>query len=336
MWRKGIVVMVFCRLLVSGADMESWLPVGFRSFCEWDSGRGVFVGMMVVKGETHIVEVDGATGKRRIVCGVPRMNGWIGNGSAFLKKRGIFACLGIENGKHVLCLLPVNGKGAARTVKMEVPVTVIEAVDEMGAVVGFGRVGKEYWLVAVDVENMGVEKVMPLPGLTRMSGGAYWHPGLRKLMVLGVVDDRLSLLLVDISEKRFEVKDGVDVGLDAFVVGKEVMFTSGIQACTAVAGIDRDTGVGFLTHVSHRNTGIETVLDNMTGEFKSRANVEAIPKTGIVLVGGVRGQEESEGNLRQAFARLTGEYGVDGAGMRRFCTSTSWNVVIYQGNVLVF
>jgi hypothetical protein len=335
MRRLGIVFLVFFGVALFG--LESWLPVGFRSFCEWDDDRGVFVGMMVVEGEKRIVEVDGDTGEMLVVGGVPEMDGWIGNGSALLREKRVFACLGIEDGRHTVCLIPLDGNGERRTVGLDVPVTVLGGIEKSGVIVGLGRVEKIYRLVSIDVESLKVEVVMTLPRLERISGGAFWHAGLERLLLLGVVDGGLRLVSVDVEGKTFEVLDGDEVGLDEFRVGKGVLFTAGVQACTAVAGICPKSGVGWLTHVSHRNQAIEAVLDKMMGEIKQKVGgTPGMNETELVLAGGVKGQAGSEGNLRRADLRLTGEHWSAGRKIKQFSTSTSWNVVIYKGEILVF
>ncbi len=109
-----------------------------------------------------------------------------------------------------------------------------------------------------------------------------------------------------------------------------------MQDCTAIAGYDSESGIGFIAHFSPSYKKIDIALLKIEKIIQEISRDKCLKNMKLFVVGGVRNNHDSVNNLRTVYKLLIERYGVNCDEIIKFNTGVSRSIMIHDGKIKIF
>jgi hypothetical protein len=143
-----------------------------------------------------------------------------------------------------------------------------------------------------------------------------------------------------LSEKKKIIGKGLSLGYRIQVFDEnqhdKVLFTTGAQACTAIAGFDPISRVGFIGHFNYLDVNTEKAIQEIAQVLKElTGNERGLKDMKLYVVGGVPENIKSQTNLVFLYRELVEKYGVKYEQIEKYNSGLSFSIAVVNGKIVV-
>jgi len=164
-----------------------------------------------------------------------------------------------------------------------------------------------------------------------------------KFYFIGNWGGKSHVCTVDIKTGLMKELKGIGIGLNEYHAASlknsrntSMLFTSGVQSCTAIAGYESKIGIGFIVHFSPNFKKIDKILLKIKKKIEKINNKISLKNMKIYVVGGIKDNPKSMNNFKFVYKQLIEIYGVDYNKILKFSTGISQNIIIYKDKIKIF
>ncbi len=315
-------------------------PCSFSSIVEYDATNARFVGRVSIDGSNYLASIASDRGKTKILCELTTFSGWVRGGSAFDKDNQRFFFIAISKGKPRLSIIDITKGRLVKTLALSRYVKNIEFDPSTDSLYGISHADVEKF-VSIDLGAGEINVLSELPfvkgtGVGAMLEGAYFY-------FVGLWGGEKYLCAVDTKTKKMKKVMAESIGVDEYKVKSfkknkdlQALFSHGVQTCTAIAGYDSESGVGFIAHFKPGYNQIRNAFIEIEEMIRKNGNHRGMKSMKLAVVGGVRGHPTSVRTLKTVYTHLVDHNGIEYDDITKFNTGISHTVVILNGEIKIF
>ncbi|MCP4155753.1 MAG: hypothetical protein GY757_48960 [bacterium] len=321
-------------------------PLGFASFSEYNPVTSTFYGQVRINKKSYFVSIDAATGKQLLKRELGTFDGWPRRLSSLDTDNHRLFFIAIKNKKYNLYTVDSETGRLLNSVTLANPVKAVEFEPETGEVFGFQVVPGGEKFISISPVTGAISAINKFLFIKGIRTDALLHIEKGKFLLTGSFESKTHVWHVDTRKGLIDMLPGKNVSVDEYKVvcmekGREVLFTTGVQSCTAIAGISKpgtpNPGLtAFIAHFSPKYNNIPQALAAIDKQAGKNTGNPGLKNMKLVVVGGAVGTKRSVSNLRCVYKELVEVYGIKYNTITRFHTGVSKNIVIYKGEINVF
>ncbi len=337
-----MIVLFSCRFVFNHSspdeDNDYLLPYPFSSVVEYDTTSLNYYGRIRVSESDYFGKIHSVSGNTHLLKRLPLVDGWPRGISAIDVVGQKFYFVAGKDLNYRLYTVDMTSGEVLNSVILSDIIHNIEFDPATKTLLGVLR-SDSYRFVSLDAKSGDIKVKSDLPSITTITSKTilqgndfYFIGGSGNEQQLQLIDTRtgkanqIQSLQVDVDEYRI-----VDFKKSA---GIEAVFTTNVQSCTAIAGYDSVSAVGFIAHFSPAFEAMAAALSDINGSVQ-QLNGEGLKAMKCCVVGGIRGQADSVDNMMTAFAELE-RYGVSYEEMIKHNTGVSHSLFLYKGVIRIF
>ena len=319
------------------------LPFPFSSVVEYDSSASMFYGHLRKDGFSYFACIDSVTGKTTLLGKLPPIDGWVREASALDVDNQKFFFIGLLKGKYNIFVVDTQTGHIINSSALAHPVKGIEYDPSTKLLLGLSFFSGIERFVSVNPSTGEILTKVEIPSVESTHSGVLLDIDNHKFFFLGSWKRRDHLYVISTKTGSMNELKGQSTGVNEYIIQSfkkgvttATIFTSGVQSCTAIAGYDKESDVGFIAHYAPSYKEIERSLFRIDREVKEKNNNRGLKNMKLFVVGGVRGDPNSVKNLVLVYTTLVEKFGINYDEIAKFNTGISYNIVIYEGEVKVF
>ena len=316
------------------------LPYPFSTVVEHDTTTSTFFGRVKIDGFDYLASIASDTGKPIILSKLPSFGGWLRGASALDIDNQRFFFIALSSGIPVLCVVDIARKKVVGSHVLSHFVKNIEFDPLTGSLLGISRSDVERF-VSIDPNTGNITEINELTLVKSTGIGAFMEG--ENFYFVGSWGGRDHFCVVDRKTGSMKELSGESIAANEYSVkllkagvGNDVLFTRGVQSCTGVAGYDSDSGIGFIAHFTPNYGKIDEAFVEIDGMIQEIANDRGLEHMKIVVVGGVRDNQNSTSTLMAVYSQLVERHGVSFDDITKSNTGVSHTIVIHNGESKIF
>lgn len=316
------------------------LPYAFSSVAEYDKANGLFYGRMKKGKVDYLATISENTGEVSYLCKLPKFQGWYRSTSALDIESNRFFFMAFKNNILNLCIVNMSFGNKCQLFPIETSIENIAYCPENKKIFGVSKSGIINF-VSIDLNTGVVSNIKELKNIVytgvgaRIEGSKYYLVGKSKKGIFKLYEIQLNTgAMKNLFAKSVRINEYQVVNFKNNR-NKPVLFTNGVQACTAIAGYDENSNVGFIGHFSPKYHDLDNALSDIQSKITSISKSSGISKMKIVVVGGVRSKKSIE-NLHSVYKLLVDTYGVKYEDIGKFNTGVSMSLMIHEKAIKFF
>jgi len=336
----SVVLKKGCLAVQDYREAMAALPYPFSAVAEYDEKTATFFGRIKIGDLSYLASVESRTGKMTTLTELPSFDGWYSGASALdIDKKRFFFIASLKR-ENYLCVVDIAARQVAKSLLLSDPVKNIEFEPSNKSLLGLSNIGIDRF-VSIDLHTGNVKELSKL-GIIEGTGSGALLDG-DNFFFIGSWGGKTHICIVYAKTGIMTELSGKYIGLNEYMVESfkengdvDALFTHGVQSCTAIAGYDPDSGVGFIGHFTPRYRNIEKALFDIDKTIREMRNNRGLKDMKLFVVGGVRDNEDSVQNLMTVYGQLVEQYGVRYSEIKKFNTGISYTIIIHNGEVKIF
>lgn len=360
-WEKiGVLLLIVIMFIFSISDLTAVNPLfdqsrkwhkkhvikwllPFSTVAEYDSSTSFFYGRQRQNGSDYFTSVDSRTGKTTMLRKLPSYDNWIRGASALDSENHKFFFVALLNRKYHINTVDTGTGQIVESSVLSHPLKAIEYDPSSELLWGLSYCSGVERFVSVNPTTGIVITKIEMPEIKRIHSGILLNLNQQKFFFIGTWENRDHVCVVGPTTDSLVKLKGVSVGLDEYKIqsfsedpSTETLFTSGVQRCTAIAGYDPVASVGFIAHFRPDFKDKEGTLLRINLEINEKYKSQGMKSMKLFVIGGVADDSESVRNLSDVYTILIEKIRIDSGDISKFHTGISYNVVIHDGEIIVF
>ena len=342
--RKYIIAMLLNGPLLM-AEVHTIELFPFSTIVEYDKSTNRYCGRVREKKNSFFACTKPYTHTLDKIAPLPKFDGWRRGASAF-----------DAEGQRFFFISDMKRKGTILTVIHSKTGQVIHAFNIPSGVrkiqydpaskkllaLAYDRKRRSFSLMSITLPSGKTEELRHYPLFHALESGILLDSAKKRIYVIR--REKREYIFSSIGLKNHRLKDipGTDVKVNTYKAASfrdnedKVLFTRGVQSCTAVAGYNDACKAGFIVHLRPGYERIDMIFSKIRKEIGSLCGKNALKNMQFALVGGVKGNKKSEHTLNSVYRYLLENYHLSGEEISRYNTGVSSSLFIYHGMIKVF
>ncbi len=326
---------------LSEADQKSMVlkPYYFSSIVEYDKSRSIFFGRIKVDKKNYFASIASDTGKMVLLKELPYIDNFYRGASALDSEKGrFFFIASLKRETHLFIIDITNGNVIGNILlPYAVKNIVFDPVNKL--LLGITRFSGQS-LISIDIPSGHTTSIANLDLIQNTGSGALMEGN--NFIFSGLEHRKHHLYSLDIKTGILNKAKNKSIGLNEYTVisfeknkNIDTLFTTGVQSCTAIAGYDLESNVGFIAHFTPTYKKIESDFKEIEKKIRTLTSKRGLKNMKFVVLGGVKGKQDSIDNLTLVYSQLS-QYGIRKSEIRKFNSGGSYTVAIYNKKTKIF
>ncbi len=316
------------------------LPYPFSTVVEYDTATSTFFGRIRVDGVNYLASIASSTGNMITLSKLPSFDGWFRGASALDINNQRFFFIASLEGKLHLCIVDITTGQIIKSLVLSHSVKNIEFDPLTKSLFGISHFGADKF-VSIDLNTGKIIEISELTLIKGTGSGAFLEGN--NFFFVGYWEGKYHVCVVDKKTGIMKELLGKSIGLNEYLVKSfkknediKTLFTSGVQSCTAIAGYDSESDIGFMAHFTPNYKKIDKVLFEIEKAIQEISNNRGLKYMKLFVVGGVRNNQDSMNNLMTIYTQLIERYGINYDEITKFNTGISHTILIHNGETKIF
>ncbi len=339
-----IIILLFSTLCRAehNSSQENILtqPYPFSTIVEFDPGTSTFYGRIKINKENYIASINHHTKKMKLLTKLPLFDGWYPSVSALdSKEKRFFFIVSFKKKPHLFTINTVTGK-ILNILALPHIVTNIVFDPLKKTILGIAHFNGEH-LVSIDLSTGKLSKLCELNTIENKISGALLEKN--TFIFVAYKEHKLHLYTLNIKTNLLKKSLSKYIGLNKYEVisfeknkNLNILFTSGVQTCTAIAGYDPQSNIGFIAHFTPKYKKIDKALMEIEKKIQEYTPERGLKEMKIFVVGGVKNDQDSISNLNMVYSELLKVYDIDKNQIKKFNTGVAHTIIMKKEWIKVF